>query len=48
MSQQADGADKDQARGLVPSFDDREALLIVCMDSGVRDVVSKKWDSGSR
>ena len=43
---------KDPALGLVPSFNDGEALLTACMDRGVEGVVSKKRDapyrSGSR
>jgi len=38
--------------GMVPSFDDGQALLIACMDKGIEGVVSKKRDapyrSGSR
>ena len=41
-----------QVLGLVPSFDDGEALLIACMDKGVEGIVSKRRDqpyrSGSR
>ena len=39
---------KDPALGLVPSFDDGEALLIACMESGVEGVVSKKRDAAYR
>ena len=36
---------KDPALGLVPSFDDGQALLLACMDKGVEGIVSKLRDA---
>ncbi len=39
---------KDPALGLVPSFDDGQALLLACMDKGVEGIVSKLRDAPYR
>ena len=42
----------DPALGMVPSFDDGQALFIACMDRGLEGIVSKRrnasYRSGSR
>jgi bifunctional non-homologous end joining protein LigD len=39
---------KDPALGLVPSFDDGQALLLACTDKGVEGIVSKLRDAPYR